>query len=292
MDWTEPFTAGLRRDVPLAPFTTVGLGGPARWFFEPADAVEVAAFLRAARAAGVRTLVLGAGANLLVADGGVDAAVIHPARLDRIEIDGDRVRAGAGVSLTELIARTTDAGLGGLETLAGIPAQIGGAIAMNAGGRWGSISRSTVEVELATSDGRVETAPAEALRFSYRKAAIPPGAVVTGATFRLVPGDRRELKKAAGRILKEKNAAQPTTGANFGCAFVNPEGASAGKLVEAAGLKGTVRGGARVSPLHGNFVENLGSASADDVRGLLEMIEKTVFERFGVRLEREVRCWP
>src|SRR5262249_48782898 len=120
---------------------------------------------------------------------------------------------------------------------------------------------------------------------------IPAGCMVAAATFRLCPGDRAALKRQAGAILKEKNAAQPTTEWNFGCMFKNPGSASAGRLVESCGLKGMVRGGARISPLHGNFVETLGTATARDVLELMEMIESAVRERHGIALEREVRVW-
>lgn len=286
-----PFAGRLESDVPLGPKTTIGVGGPARLLFLPRDAADVAAFLKAAAEAGVRVLVLGSGANLLVADAGVDAAVVHPRALASVRFDGETVVAGAGVPLTELIAATTNVGLGGLEVLAGIPAHVGGAVAMNAGGRWGAVSDTLTEAEVALPDGTLRVLSKEDLAFGYRKAVLPPGAVVVGAAFRLRRGERTELKKAAGRILKEKNAAQPTTGLNFGCTFVNPAGANAGKLVEAAGLKGLRIGDARISPLHGNFVENLGAAKADDVLALVRRAEEEVRSRFGIVLEREVRIW-
>ena len=291
MEALLPFADRMRTDVPLAPLTTIGVGGSAQWVFEPRDVDDLAAFLRTAKAEGIATVVLGAGANLLVSDGGVGGVVIRPVHLVGVEISGERVRTEAGVGLTELIARTTDLGLGGLEALAGIPAQIGGAVAMNAGGRYAWVSHLLETAELVTADGaKVELSNAE-LRFGYRKAALPPGSVVTAATFRLKTGERGPLKREAGRILKEKNAAQPTTGRNFGCTFANPEGASAGKLVEAAGLKGLRMGDARISPLHGNFIENLGAATAADVLALVVRMEQEVKSRFGIELEREVRVW-
>jgi UDP-N-acetylenolpyruvoylglucosamine reductase len=292
VDVPPSFADRVRRDVPLAPLTTIGIGGPAKIFFTPRDARDAADFLHAAAAAGRRVLVLGSGANLLVADQGVEDAVLHPAELKELRIEGETVRAGAGLGLTELIAATTNVGLGGLEGLAGIPAQVGGAVAMNAGGRYGWISHALIEVETAGPDGLLRTIPRDALACGYRSAVLPPGSVVTAALFRLKPGDRATLKREAGRILKEKNAAQPTTGRNFGCTFVNPEGESAGKLVEAAGLKGLRVGDARISPLHANFVENLGAARAADVLALVERMESEVLARFGVVLKREVRTWP
>ncbi len=289
--WAAPFLDRIRTDVPLADMTTIRIGGPAPILVEPRDAADAALCLSALREAGECYGILGGGSNLLVGDEPLQFVVLHPSRLDSVSIDGSHVRAGAGVTLSNLIARTTDAGLGGLETLAGIPGQIGGAIAMNAGGRYGEIGQFVDTVDLALPSGRIETVTAADLAFSYRSSRIPAGALVAAVTFRLRPGDRLPLKREAGRILKEKNAAQPTTGWNFGCIFKNPVGQSAGKLVDAAGLKGIARGEARVSPLHGNFVENMGTASAKDVLALIEELERGVLGHAGVKLEREVRVW-
>jgi UDP-N-acetylmuramate dehydrogenase len=280
-----------RCDVPLSDYTTIRIGGVARAFVEPEDAADAAAILREARESGLSCLVLGGGSNLLVAASRVEALVIHPVRLNHVEICGSTVTAGAGTTLSGLIGRSTDAGLRGLEILAGIPGHVGGAIAMNAGGRFGEIGPAVESVDLATPAGRIERVSGADLRFSYRRSEVPAGHVVVAVTFRLAPGDRTALKKRAGEILKEKNAAQPTRGWNFGCMFKNPPRGSAGKLVESCGLKGATRGGARISPLHGNFVENLGAATARDVLDLIEACESAVRERCGVALEREVRIW-
>jgi UDP-N-acetylenolpyruvoylglucosamine reductase len=157
--------------------------------FEPRDAADVAAFLKAAAAAGERVLVLGSGANLLVADEGVDAVVLHPVRLNSVTIDGGRVRAGAGTPLTELIARTTDVGLSGLEALAGIPAQVGGAVAMNAGGRWGWVSHVLVDAEVALPDGEAADAVERGARVR-----VPEGRPAAGGG-----RDRRDVPAATRR---------------------------------------------------------------------------------------------
>jgi UDP-N-acetylmuramate dehydrogenase len=208
-----------------------------------------------------------------------------------VEFCGTAVTAGAGASLSGLISKTTGAGLAGLETLAGIPGQLGGAVAMNAGGRFGEIGPFVESVTLAGPDGRLWRASGADLRFAYRHAEIPAGHAVVAATLRLSHGESGPLRRRAGEILKEKNAAQPTTAWNFGCMFKNPAGRSAGRLIEACGLKGTSSGGARISPLHGNFVENLGSASARDLLDLMERAEREVLALHGVALEREVRVW-
>jgi UDP-N-acetylmuramate dehydrogenase len=281
----------LRKDVALAPLTTIRIGGVAGAFFEPETAEDLARALPEFEAAGLEWRALGGGSNLLVTDARIGGVVVHPAKLRNVEICGQTVTAGAGCSLSALIAMTTDAGLAGLDVLAGIPGQVGGAVAMNAGGRFGEIGQSVLSVDLAFRDGHISTLGASELCFGYRHSEIPAGAIVVRVAFALRSGDRRELKKRAGAILKEKNAAQPTTAWNFGCMFKNPPGQSAGRLVESCGLKGATLGGARISPLHGNFVENVEHASCRDVLGLIEMIEHAVRDRHGVVLEREVRVW-
>jgi UDP-N-acetylmuramate dehydrogenase len=162
---------------------------------------------------------------------------------------------------------------------------------MNAGGRFGEIGPLVESVELASPDGKLATVAGRDLQFGYRHSEIPVGHMVTAVTLRLAHGESGALKRRAAAILKEKNAAQPTSAWNFGCMFKNPPGQSAGRLVDACGLKGVACGGARISPLHGNFVENLGSASSRDVLELMEAAERAVLDRHGVRLEREVRVW-
>lgn len=290
--WTDAFAAILRRDVLLAEMTTIRLGGRARCLVEPRNDEEVGDLLGALAAAGIAWKVIGGGSNLLPPDEDVDEVVIHPARLDSLAIDGEFVTVGAGLPLSALVARASEASLAGVHVLAGIPGQVGGALAMNAGGRHGEIAEVVDSVRVRLADGRSGELAKRDLDFGYRRCRLPEDAVITSARLRLRPApDPRELKRETGRILKEKNAAQPTTGWNFGCMFKNPAGGSAGKLLDAAGLKGLSRGGARISPKHANFVENLGTATAADVRFLIEEAERRVSEALGVRLEREVRIW-
>jgi UDP-N-acetylmuramate dehydrogenase len=289
--WIAPYLDRARRDAAIGPMTTIRIGGSARWLIEPRDAADAASALKAVSEAGLPWRFLGGGSNVLVGDAPYDGVVFHPLRIDDVEISGSTVTAGAGVSLASLVSKTTDAGLAGLEVVAGIPGQVGGAIAMNAGGRHGEIGPSVAWVRVATPEGAVETLAGADLRFGYRRSEIPPGSMVVAAAFALRTGDRRQLKAKAGAIIKEKNAVQPTTAWNFGCMFKNPPSGSAGRLVDACGLKGLVHGGARISPVHGNFVENLGSASARDVVDLIEIVEDAVRARHGIVLEREVKVW-
>lgn len=289
--WPAGFADRTQAGVALADYTSIHIGGPARALVLPRDAADAAALLHALADAGESWRVLGGGSNLLVQDEPLDCVVVHPSRLMSFEIRGSRAFVGAGNTLIATINRTAAAGLGGLEALAGIPGQVGGAVAMNAGGRYGWISHHLVAADLALPSGKIETVDAKDLRLAYRRSELPPGALVVQAVFDLKAGDATALKQEARRITEEKNAAQPTQALNFGCAFTNPDGQSAGLLVEAAGLKGTIRGGARISPVHGNFVENRGQATAADVLGLIELMERVVRERSGLRLEREVRVW-
>jgi UDP-N-acetylmuramate dehydrogenase len=289
-DWVHEFSA--ERDVPLRDLTTVHVGGQARWLVRPKDALSTAQLLKRLTEFGLSWRILGGGSNLLVADGEVGPVVVHMVGLQAIERAGAELIFGAGVALQRAVNLTTDEGLAGAEVLTGIPGQIGGALAMNAGGRYGEMAGVVRWAEVALATGALERISAAALNFGYRSTHLPLGAVVTRVALGLQPSeDRSALKRRAGAILKEKNAAQPTQAWNFGCMFKNPEGQSAGKLIEAAGLKGRVQGGARISPRHGNFIENLGAAKAEEVLSLIRLCELEVQRNSGIRLEREVRVW-
>jgi UDP-N-acetylmuramate dehydrogenase len=284
--------AGIfRTGTLLADHTTIRLGGPMSLLAEPEDEVllgQLLAFLHERREP---YRILGGGSNLLPPDEPVPDVVIHLSRFLGFAVDGARVRAGAGVALPTLVARLNSLGLAGAEVLAGIPGQVGGAVAMNAGGRYGDIAGITESVRVLLPTGEGTQLSATELDFGYRRCGLPRGAVVVEATLRLRPtADVAALKKASGKILKEKNEAQPTTGWNFGCMFQNPPGESAGRLLDRLGLRGLQVGRARISPQHANFVENLGGAKASEVRQLLEVCEERA-RAAGVHLEREVRVW-
>ncbi|MSR74564.1 MAG: UDP-N-acetylmuramate dehydrogenase [Planctomycetes bacterium] len=289
-DWEQVFAA--EHDVDLRPRTTVRVGGIARDFVRPSSAACTASLLQALKQAGRRWRVLGGGSNLLVGDEPLSEVVIHPDRLDSCEIVGSSMILGAGHVLQRAVNHSTDYGLAGAHVLTGIPGQLGGALAMNAGGRYGEMATVVGWAEVALEDGALHRLEAADLQFGYRKGQLPLGAVVTRVCWNLKPTDEaKALKREAGRILKEKNAAQPTQAWNFGCMFKNPAGQSAGKLIEGVGLKGVQVGEARISPKHGNFIENLGTARAADILALIERAEALVLLREGVHLEREVRVW-
>ncbi|MCK6484858.1 MAG: UDP-N-acetylmuramate dehydrogenase [Phycisphaerae bacterium] len=291
MNWFDDFSDIVRADVPLAPFTWYRLGGPARWLVEPRDERQLAAVLRRCRDAGVETRMLGKGANLLVSDEGVDAAVIRlsgPAFED-VAYEGRRVVAGAGADLVQLVKATAHRGLAGLEGLAGIPATVGGAVRMNCGGKYGEIGERVRSVRVVTRDG--ELFDRTDVRFEYRRTDLN-GDCVVAATLELTPADPAATYALYRAVYDEKTAAQPRLGErSAGCVFKNPSCGKAGQLIDECGLKGAQRGGAIVSPRHANFIVAQNGATARDVLELIRHVQRTVADRRGVMLELEVEVW-
>jgi UDP-N-acetylmuramate dehydrogenase len=278
-----------RPDEPLAPRTSIKVGGPAELLVRPADPADLAALLAAVRDLGVPLAVLGGGANTLVADAGVRGVVVRlPADLGEERVEGDRLLLSAGAPVGRLAARGHALGLVGAEFSAGIPGTLGGALAMNAGTRLGEMKQLLTRVELATAEG-VGFLPAAALRLAYRHSELPPGAVVTRVELQLRRGDVAASRAAMAADVAQRRRTQPLHQPSFGSTFWNPPGRFAGQLVEAVGLKGHRLGGAMFSELHANFIVNLGTATAADVLGLVRLAQARVAERFGVRLETEVR---
>lgn len=288
--------APLRVDEPLAAHTTLRIGGPAQAFYEPQRPEDLAALLARLTREGTPFRLLGGGANVLAPDGCVPGAVIHTGALRRVFREGEGLRAWAGATLPQLVRCAAEAGLSGLEPLIGVPGQLGGALAMNAGsaawGIWDQVVEVTVwDPAAAGGAGGILLQPRESCAPAYRDGRLG-GRVVLEALLRLAPAAPRAVRAAQEALLRRKNATQPVALASAGCAFKNPPGDAAGRLVEACGLKGARCGGAEISTLHANFIVNRGAAAAADVRALLERAEGAVAERFGVRLERELVVWP
>ncbi len=302
MSWWAGLEDIIETDVPLADCTWYRLGGPARWFCRPRDQAELCRLLRAVTQAGVEWRVLGAGANVIVRDEGFDGAVIRLAgpEFERVEIDPPpedeqpptaNVHAGGAADLLRLVLATLKAGLVGLEALAGIPGTVGGAVRMNAGGRYGQIGDHVRSVRLVRPDGRVEQLGRDALHFEYRRCRLGQ-AIVTGVDLYVPPGDAREALNRFHRIWREKTANQPPLGArSAGCIFKNPPRESAGRLLDRCGLKGTTLGGAQISTRHANFIVANQNARAADVLALMELARRRVRETTGIELEPEVEVW-
>ena len=286
------YLPGLKwlRDEPLSRHTSFRIGGPAKRMAFPKTAEELIVLDGFLRDALVRSILLGNGTNVLFPDEGLDAVVIATGEMDAIERDGDTLTADAGVSLARLATFAWQEGLTGLEFAHGIPGSLGGGVVMNAGAYDGSLSDVLVEATALFPDG-VRTVGVEDLRLSYRHSLFTeqPDAVVLRAKVRLQAGNRDAIKARMDELMARRKASQPLEYPSAGSMFKRPAGHFAGRLIEDAGLKGARVGGAEVSPKHAGFVINTGGATCADVLGLIEKIQKTVYDAAGVMLEPEVR---
>ena len=276
----------LRRDVPLGPLTTYRVGGAAAWFLEAHDEDD----LRAARRLDLPVLVVGKGSNLLVADAGFPGlAVVLGEGFAGIAVEGTTVRAGGAVALPVLARRTAAAGLTGFEWAVGVPGSVGGAVRMNAGGHGSDMSECVTKVRVVDLAGEREGELGLAdLAYGYRRSSITSTQVVVEAELSLRAGDVTASEEQIAEIVRWRREHQPG-GQNAGSVFTNPPGDSAGRLVDAAGLKGFRVGSAHVSPKHANFIQADEGGSADDVLALIREVQRLVEERTGVRLEPELR---
>ena len=284
-------------DVPLAPYTTFKVGGPAEWFFEARTADEIVAALRLARVSGVSVTLLGGGSNVLIGDRGVRGLVIRPRGGHVEQIDRERVRADAAVTINGLVRWTVQRGIAGLEAWAGTPGTVGGAIFGNAHFAGRLIGDLVESVRLAALDGETRDLSRAEMEFGYDRSRLQKtGEVLLSAVFRVSTGDPAALRAVARESLAYRKKTQPLDTPSAGCIFQNPDRsdvpadipASAGALVDRAGLKGTSRGDARVSTTHGNFIVNEGHASAAEIRALVDLCRARVREQFGVALQEEI----
>ena len=276
----------IEREVPLAEYTTFRIGGPARYLAIPSSVEDLASLLGWAEKEGLPWLLLGGGSNLLVGDGGFPGLVVVTQELMDIEVDGNRVKAQGGVFLSILASWAMRAGLSGLEPLAGVPGTLGGALLMNAGAYGRSLGDMVEEVEVLL-DGSVEMIPARDLEWGYRWSSLR-GHTVLGATLRLVEGDGDRIRREMVKYMRLRRQKQPLDLPSAGSVFKNPPGDKAGRLIEEAGLKGFCLGDAMVSPVHANFIVNVGQARAREVRALIGLIKERVKEKFSILLEEEI----
>jgi UDP-N-acetylmuramate dehydrogenase len=279
-----------KRDVPLGPLTTYRVGGRAALLAEVRTEDDVRAVSGAVAETGLPVLLVGRGSNLLVADAGFPGlAVTLGGMFGQLELAATQVRAGGAVSLPVLARRTAAAGLTGLEWAVGVPGSVGGAVRMNAGGHGSDVSETLVSCRIVDlSSGNDKEVRRDDLAFGYRSSNVHAGDVVLRATFALEHGDRVASEAQIADIVRWRRENQPG-GSNAGSVFTNPPGDSAGRLIDDAGLKGHRVGSAHVSPKHANFFQADEGGSADDVRALIEEVQRLVEERLGVRLEPELR---
>jgi UDP-N-acetylmuramate dehydrogenase len=289
----------IRRRAPLAPFTTFRVGGVADCLVEPRTAEEIGGVLAAARAAGVPVTILGGGSNVLIADRGIRGLVMRPRGGEIRTIDATTVRADAPVTVNGLVRWMIMHETAGLEAWAGTPGTVGGAVYGNAHFGGVSIGDRISSVMIVDRSGTIRSVPAGEMAFRYDESRLQEsGEVLLSADFIVSPGNRTTLRETARQSLAFRKRTQPLDAPSAGCVFRNPQRGvdevpdnlpwSAGALIDEAGLKGTVIGGARVSSAHGNFIVNDGTATAHDIRRLIARCQTAVRERVGVTLREEI----
>ncbi|HWP36078.1 MAG TPA: UDP-N-acetylmuramate dehydrogenase [Gemmatimonadales bacterium] len=298
----------VRYDEPLARYTTYRLGGPAAALVEPRSVEDVVAALAFAREAGLPWLALGLGSNVLISDAGFEGVVVRVGKgLDEVRVQGpDTWTVGAGLPTPLLAKRSAGAGLAGAQRMIGVPGTVGGGVFMNAGAHGQDFSLIVRSVELVQPDGTTSVLEGSNIPWRYRSAGID-ACVIVGVTLQFTPGDPRELQADIRRHLEWRKAGTPFDQPCCGSVFRNPSapsgavraaaaapdarppGMTAGQLIDAAGLKGFRIGGAQVSAMHANYIVNLGTATAADVKAVIDAVRQRVFAEFGVELELEVR---
>ena len=292
MTWFEEFGEQVRPDVPLAPLTWFGVGGSAKYFIQPRDIPSLQAIVARLRDQEIPILVQGSGANLLVNDAGVNAAVVclNTPEFKKTSTAKTTVTASAGKDVQQLVRECTHAGLSGLECLAGIPGSVGGEIRMNAGGAFGDIGSAVSSVTVMDLHGQLTTLDKDDLVFEYRKSSITAKFILS-ATFELAEDDPARIVNKFKEIWMFKKNSQPLADNSAGCIFKNPRGLSAGALIDQAGLKGATLGGAEVSTKHANFITAKKGSKAADIHALITLVKERVKEKFDVTLETEVVIW-
>lgn len=277
-------------DEPLANHTTWRIGGPADLLIQPKDKESLIFAVQTIHRHDIPWSVIGRGSNLLVRDGGIRGAVLKVAEgLSHCEFRGEEVCVGAGYSMVRLTVEAGKMGFTGLEFAGGIPGSVGGAVYMNAGAHGSELSRILKEAEILFEDGETAVLTNEQLQFSYRTSLLQKRkGVVLEAVFSLKQGDRNQIASTLAAFKDRRRQTQPLNMPCAGSVFRNPPGDHAGRLVQAAGLKGYQHGGAQVSQLHANFIVNRGGATATDVLTLMEHVRQTVLQKFGVDLHPEV----
>lgn len=283
----------LLPNEPMSHHTTFRIGGPADLMVLPTTEEQAAAVIRACAEAEVRPYLLGLGSNLLVSDAGLRGVVLKLAEnLSQVQVQENRLICQAGAS-NEQVAKTAQAhGLAGYEFASGIPGTIGGAAIMNAGAYDGEFSQVAESVRCITPAGDLVEISADQAQWSYRHSMMmDEGYLVAGATLALQPQDPAVIQKRMDDLRQRRESKQPLEMPSAGSTFKRPEGHFAGKLIQDSGCQGLTVGGAQVSTKHAGFVVNTGNATAADVLGLIEEVQKRVMERFGVVMEPEVRMW-
>ncbi len=292
------FKGEVRRNELLSMHTTYAIGGPADILAYPSDIDDLRSLLQAASVQGVKHFILGGGSNILVRDGGFRGIVVSLQRMNAVRIDREfravggsyiLIFAAAGAPLAKVLAFSGEKGATGFEFAAGIPGTVGGAVCMNAGTALGEIGDVIESVTLLSPGGELVIKTGEEMGFGYRTSRVPPEHVILDVRIKLRRDDAAKIQARIKELLAARKERQPWGQASAGSVFKNPLDESAGMLIEKAGLKGRTIGNAQVSPLHANFIVNLGKAKAADVIALMEVVKQRVLEVHRVQLEPEIK---
>ena len=284
----------LRPEEPMHKHTSFRIGGAVEAMAFPKNSEELSGLLKLSALLDLKPAILGAGTNILAPDEGMKGLVIclKDAMTGMEQLDEHRIRVAAGVTMTRAAVFAANLGLSGMEFAHGIPGTVGGGIYMNAGAYGGELKDICESVDVMDFQGNVKTRSAEEMRFSYRHSILEeePGIVIS-AVFRLTPMEPEQIKNKMKELQAKRSASQPLDLPSAGSAFKRPVGGYAAALIDEAGLKGYTVGGAAISSKHAGFAVNLGGATAEDVRNLLQQVSDIVFEKTGIRLESEIRIW-
>lgn len=284
----------IRTNEPMSKHTSFRIGGPAAAMAFPKSAEELSTLLKKSKLMDIKIAILGAGTNVLAPDEGMDCLVIclKDCMNGMEQLDDTHIRVAAGVTMTRAALFAAGLGLSGLEFAHGIPGTVGGGIYMNAGAYGGEICQVCTQVDVMDAAGNVRTLSGEEMDFSYRHSVLEEtGDIVISGVFALTPAPEEKIREHMQELMKKRSASQPLDLPSAGSAFKRPVGGYAAALIDQAGLRGFQVGGAAVSQKHAGFAVNLGGATAKDVQELLQNVSDIVFEKYGIRLEPEVRIW-
>ena len=280
----------VKTEESMALHTTFHIGGPAECYAAPSDSGRLVHTVELCREYGMAFHIIGRGSNLLVSDEGVRGVIISTENAEQVTVTGTRIAAEAGAGLAKIARMAWQASLTGMEFAAGIPGSLGGAVVMNAGAYGGEMKDVLESAVVMAPDGTVHTLSAEELELGYRTSRIQKdGSIVLEAVLQLREGDPDAIRARMDELAYQRKSKQPLEYPSAGSMFKRPEGYFAGKLIDDAGLRGFAVGGAQVSEKHCGFVINRGGATAEDVLSLCDEVSRIVYEKFGVKLEREVK---
>lgn len=294
MEWKR-VRGQILEDAPMRRYTSMKVGGPARYLAYPVDAPDLVRIVEIANTKRLGHRFLGNGTNLIVGDAGLDHAVIRITRMRHMQFEkktnGARVEASAGISLQRFIRECARRGLSGLEKLYGIPGTVAGAIKMNAGSFGAAVSDHLVSVTYLDKTGRMETRATSELLFGYRTSSFAPTDCILSAVFELATGDTKEIRSVMEQVWGERWEKHPMELPSAGSIFKNIGNKPAWKYIDEVGLRGYRMGNACISEKHPNFIVNLGDAHASDIVGLIRKVKQEVYDRLGVTMEEEVELW-